>query len=311
MNRDNSAPPDTVLVTGASGLLGNAVVARLRARGSRVVATDLTPRSSDVIACDVTDGAALDAIVVREGVTGIVHCGAISGPMLSRDAPRTIIDINIGGTTNVLETARLRHLRRVVFCSSITVYGNTAEAAVPETTATTPTSVYAATKVAGEALISAYTAQYGVDGIALRLGTVYGPGRRTACFVRTMLENARDGSPTVLPFGRDFPRQYIFVDDAAEAIVRAWDVESPEHRVFNVTAGSHLTMAGVAEVAAGVVPGITVRLEDGPDPDDPDRQGPLSLDRVEAELGFHAHWTLAEGIRTYAGTLFEEAGNHD
>ncbi|QOT19826.1 NAD(P)-dependent oxidoreductase [Paenarthrobacter sp. YJN-5] len=306
MNANTDPRTDAVLVTGASGLLGSVVAARLRERGTKVIATDVTPKTNDVIACDASDATAVETIVAQENVTDIIHCGAISGPMVSRDAPRTIVDINIGGITNILEAARVHRLRRVVFCSSLTVYGNTAEGPVPETTQTSPTSVYAASKVAGEALISSYAAQHGVDGIALRIGTVYGPGRRTACFVRTMIQNAAAGQPTVLPFGRDFPRQYLYVDDAAEAIICALDAKSPQHRVFNVTGNSYLTMAEVAEVAATVIPGIDVHLEDGPDPDDSDRQGPLSPERAKDELGYEARWSLADGLKAYATKLAED-----
>ncbi|GAA1864891.1 NAD(P)-dependent oxidoreductase [Pseudonocardia ailaonensis] len=297
------ASPDTVLVTGAAGLLGRAVVHRLRGRGTQVVATDVAPGLEDVIGCDVTDAAVVETLIAREGVTGVIHCGAISGPMVARGAPRTIVDVNVDGTANLLEAARLHGLRRVVICSSLTVYGPTDAAAVTETMATNPTSVYAASKVAGEALMLAYAAQHGVDGVALRIGTVYGPGRRTACFVRTVLEDARDGRRTELPFGRDFPRQYLYVDDAADALVLAWDAETVPSRVYNIGGGSYLTMRGVADAAADVVPGVDVQLGEGPDPDDPDRQGPLSTERAASELGYRPKWTLAEGLEAYAAWL--------
>lgn len=310
MPPERSSRSDTILVTGAAGLLGSAVVDRLRQRGTRVVATDVAPSSRDVLALDVTDAPAVDAIVTEKNVTGIVHCGAISGPMVARDNPRTIVDINIGGTTNLLEAARTHRMRRLVLCSSLTVYGTTGNSPVPETTPTAPTSVYAASKVAGEALLNAYAEQHSVDTIALRIGTVYGPGRRTACFIRTLLNNARNGVPTILPFGRDFPRQYLYVDDAADALVRAWDATAPAHRVFNVTGGSYLTMTQVADTAATVVPGIDVKLGEGPDPDDPDWQGPLTPDHAASELGYHARWSLAEGIKAYADWMLQEANDH-
>lgn len=295
---------DTVLVTGASGLLGSGVVTTLRERGTRVLATDAHPRGDGVTALDVTQPAAVHGLVATERVTGIVHCGGVSGPMVARDDPRSIIDVNVGGTASLLEAARVHGVRRLVFCSSLTVYGDTGEGPVPETTVTQPTSVYAASKVAGEALVSAYAAQHGVDGLALRIGTVYGPGRRTACFIRTLLQNAAAGTDTVLPFGRDFPRQYLYVRDAVDALVHAWDADSPVHRVFNVTGDSYLTLPRIAEAAAGVVPGVVARFEDGPDPDDPDRQGPLTAQRASEELGFTARWSLADGIRAYADALF-------
>lgn len=311
MTVNGSDRQDTVLVTGASGLLGSGVVTRLRRRGTRVVATDVAPRGEEISTLDVTDGAAVHALMARFEVTGVVHCGGISGPMVARDAPRSIVDINVGGTANLLEAARLHGMRRLVFCSSLTVYGNTADGPVPETTPLLPTSVYAASKVAGEALVNAYAAQHGVDGISLRIGTVYGPGRRTACFIRTLLADARAGRETVLGFGRDFPRQYLYVDDAVDALIHAWDAASPMHRAFNVTGDSYLTMPQVAEVAAATVPGVVARFGDGPDPDDPDRQGQLTAQRAADELGFRAHWGLADGIKSYADAFSATEGTHD
>jgi UDP-glucuronate 4-epimerase len=300
-------PADTVLITGASGMLGSGIATRLRAEGVPVVATDRTPAGSDVVACDVTDAATIERLVEDHGVTSIVHCGAFSGPMVARDQPRSIVEVNIGGTANLLEIARRRRMRRMVFCSSLTVYGSTADGPVPETTATAPTSVYGASKVAGEALVRAYAAQHGLDGVALRIGTVYGPGRRTACFVRSILENAERREPTTVPFGRDFPRQYLYVEDAIDALYRAWSVPSVGHRVLNVTGPDHLSAGEVAGTAARVVPGVEVRFGSGPDPDDPDRQGPLCPELAAAELGYRASWTLADGIKAYAAAL----GHHE
>lgn len=303
MSTDSPRQRGTVLVTGACGLLGSGVVTRLRQRGTRALPTDAFPRDDETTVLDVTDAEAVHALVAREQVTGIVHCGGISGPMVARDNPQSIIDINIGGTANLLEAARVHGVRRLVFCSSLTVYGNTANGPVPETTPTLPTSVYAASKVAGEALVNAYAAQHRVDGISLRIGTVYGPGRRTACFIRTLLQNAGTGVETVLSFGRDFPRQYLYVEDAIDALIHALDAASPVHRVFNVTGDSYLTLPQIAELAGAIVPGIAARFEDGPDPDDPDRQGQLTADRAQQELGYTARWSLADGIKAYADSL--------
>lgn len=302
--------PGAALVTGASGLLGGGVAARLRGEGVRVVATDIRS-GDDVVACDVTDHAALDTLASREDVTTIIHCGGVSGPMVANDRPRSIVDVNVSGSANLLETARTHRMRRLVFCSSLTVYGTTGDAPVTEDTPTAPTSVYAASKVAGEALVRAYAAEHGVDGIALRIGTVYGPGRRTACFVRTMLDNARNRVPTTVPYGADFPRQYLYVDDAVEALYRAWLAPAPSHRVLNVTGGSYLDAAGVVDVASAVVPDVDVRFGTGVDPIDPDWQGPLSGDRAAAEIGYQPTWTLSDGIKAYAKHLQRAGMTHD
>ncbi|GAA1835332.1 hypothetical protein GCM10009836_12150 [Pseudonocardia ailaonensis] len=287
-----------VLVTGASGLIGSGVAARLRADGVPVVAIDIVP-GEGVVACDVTDVAAVGGIVERESVGSVIHCGAFSGPMVAVDRPRAVVDVNIGGTATLLEAARTHGLGRVVYCSSLSVYGPTDPVPVTEETRTHPTSVYAASKAAGESLVLAYAAQHGVDGVALRIAAVYGPGRRTSCFIRDLLDSARAGVPTVVPYAGDVPAQYVYVDDAVEAVVLAWAAPAVTRRVMNVTGPRATTAAEVAEAAAAVVPGTEVRFDPDPGAEEPERQGPLVGDLAAAEIGYRPRWSLAEGIAAY------------
>ena len=178
---------DTVLVTGASGLIGHAVRARLAAAGRPVLGVDMAakPGQAPVAIADLGDVHRLHALAAAHAVGAVVHCGAVLGPMVSVDNPYAIVQTNVVGTANILELARVRKLRRVVFCSSISAYGPTAapatEAGVPEDVPLAPSSVYGASKVAGEQLLASYRRQHGLDAVAIRLSWVYGPGRTTAC----------------------------------------------------------------------------------------------------------------------------------
>jgi nucleoside-diphosphate-sugar epimerase len=294
----------TILVTGAAGLLGNAVRNLLETSGQRVLPIDRIPRTEEgrpIIACDLTDVHRLHALALENRITGIVHCGAHSGPMVARDNPHSMVQVNIVGTANVLEIARI-HGARFVFCSSTSAYGNTPEGLVPEDVPLFPTSVYGASKVAGEQLVSAYGRQYGVDGVSLRLSWVYGPRRTTDCIVRTMIEDALAGRPTRKPFGRGFHRQFIHVEDAARALVTALRTPNLPRQTYNVTGGTYLTLGEIGDIVRRVLPQAVIELGEGPDPVD-DMQHRFDISAVERDLRFRPEISLEQGVRAYAAWL--------
>ena len=110
--------------------------------------------------------------------------------MLLQDAPARLCDINIGGLLGLLEAARIHQLERIVWFSSILAYGDRADLSpVTEDTLLRPNTIYGATKAGGEALIEAFHAEHGVDAVSLRVASCYGPGRTTACLMRTLVED--------------------------------------------------------------------------------------------------------------------------
>lgn len=301
-------PDRPVLVTGAMGLVGHAVQAALEHAGRPVLAIDRvagTVAGCEVLAGDVTAVHRLHALAKDTGgFAGILHCGAFSGPMVARDDPSAMVAVNITGTANVLELARIHAVPRVVFCSSVSAYGNTPEgpSPVPEATPLHPTTVYGASKAAGEALIDGYAAQYGLDGLSLRLGWVYGPRRTTDCTIREMLRHALAGQPFRLAFGADQHRQYVHVDDVARALIRALDAPHPAQRAYNINGASCVTLGEIAAIVRRLVPGAVIDVGPGADPTD-DRQHTFDLGAAARDLGFTPAITLEDGIRRYADWL--------
>jgi nucleoside-diphosphate-sugar epimerase len=273
----------------------------LASRGDTVIATDRI-EGEGIVACDLTEVHRLHELGAR--ATAIAHCGAISGPMVAQDNPHLIVQSNIVGTANILELARVKRMRRVVFCSSVSAYGNTPVGVdpVPEDVVLSPTSVYGASKAAGEHLVNAYARQHSVDGISLRPAWVYGPGRTTACAIRTMIEDAQAGRRTYFPFGRDFNRQYVHVDDVAGAILLALDATRLGRRSYTITGDSYLTLEQVAAVARKVLPSAEIELEAGGDPVD-DVQARFDISAAAADLGYQPQVDLESGIRSYAAWL--------
>jgi len=301
---------DIVLVTGGSGLLGHAVHKRLETVGQQTLAIDLFPSKVEglpVLGCDLTDVHRLHSLAGQHSIRSVVHCGAVSGPMLGLENPYSIVQANILGTANILELARIHKVQRVVFCSSASAYGPTPPGPVTEETPLQPSTVYGASKVAGEQLVSSYATQYGVEGVSLRLSWVYGPRRKTQCLIRQMLVDALEGCPTRLPWGADFYRQYLFVEDAVESLLLALKAPAIKRQSYLVSGGTYLTIQEVAEIVRSVVPTADLEVENGPDPID-DVQGKLDISAVERDLGYHPKYSLEEGIRTYLAWLKVELG---
>lgn len=296
---------DYVLVTGGLGLIGNAVRQRLEDRGDKVVAIDRVGATIDdreVIECDVTDAHGLHAISRRYPLRAIVHCGAFSGPMVSPDHPMQMIRVNIGGTANVGELARILGGTRIVFASTATAYGITPKGPVREEVAMEPQSMYGASKAGSEQILNAYKRQFGVDTVSLRLTWVYGPRRTTACLIRQMLTDALSGRATRIPYGRNFPRQYIHLDDATDALVAALDRSNLPRQAYNISGGSSLTLSEVAETVMKVVPGAKVEVATGDDPGDI-RQELFDISAAARDLGYVPNISLEEGVKSYLSWL--------
>lgn len=299
--------PGTILVTGAAGLLGRAVRARLEAEGATVIATDLVEDHAGtraLLQAELTDIHRLHAITSGRPLDGIIHCGAFSGPMVGVDNPYRLVAVNVMGTVNLLELARIRGIRRVVCCSSTSAYGDTPPAPVAEDVALRPGSVYGATKAAIEPLVEGYARQHGVDGVSLRLSWIYGPGRTTDCVIRSMITHTLRGQPMRLGWGADFPRQFLHVDDAARALVLALRAPVLSRRTYNVTGERIVTLGELAGIVGKLLPGADIRVEPGPDPLD-DHQAEFATRAARRDLGFRPEITLEAGIESYAAWLRE------
>lgn len=296
---------ENVLITGSSGFIGYAVAQRLLGMGQSVVGLDRICEPTlpfPTIAADLNDLHSLYGLLKTYGVTQIVHSGAISGPMLARDNPFLISNANLTGTVNLLEAARVMGIRRFVYCSSASAYGDTPPAPVTEGTPFKPTDIYGATKAGGDLLVQAYGFQGHVDSVALRFSWVYGPRRRTDCLIRSLIENASHGISTRLDWGEGFHRQFIYIEDAVNAIVEALKASTFPQRAYTITGGSWLSIPEIVAVVQTVVPGVEVTLGSGPDPVDC-IQAEFDIAAAGRDLGYHPSYSLAQGVQAYAHWL--------
>src|SRR5262245_26194683 len=295
----------TILITGVAGFFGSALGQRLTEAGERVVGIDVVAADNAPFPCIVTDVRDTDAIhelCRSSGVDRIVHAGGISGRSVQRDDKTAPISINVMGTAAVFEVARRLSVRRVVLCSSGSVYGLCNLDALTEDAPLVPVNSYGASKVASEAILHAYAAESGVDGIALRIFQAYGPFRRTACTIKTMVEAAVDGATAKIRYRPDARCQFIYIDDVVAALLAALSVGQHTRRIYNVTGGTSLTLAEVAAIAAKILPGLSVEFGDDP----LSREYCLrriEISAAERDLGYIPKVGLAEGIAAYAERL--------
>ena len=298
-----------ILVTGAHGLIGHAVANTLVRQGRSVFGTDRTGGDPScgyaVFPANLADQNELRRLMETHQIADVVHCGAVSGPMLARDDPFSVCQTNIVGTMNVLECVRILGLRRVVFCSSCGAYGNTGAALVTEDAPFAATDIYGATKASGDMLVRAYAAQHRFEGICLRISWVYGPRRTTDCVVRTMLDDALGGRRTTLPYGGGFYRQFVFIDDVVDALIAALDVETVFQRAYNITSGQRISFDEVAAVVRAVFPAAEIELNPGPDPQDY-RQELFDISAAARHLGWRPRHDIKQGIEAYARWLVAE-----
>ncbi|HTO25635.1 MAG TPA: NAD(P)-dependent oxidoreductase [Gaiellaceae bacterium] len=240
------------LVTGAFGCIGAWVVHELVRGGRDVVSFDLAaePRrlrlllgdEADAVphvAGDITDLAALDAVVERHGVTNVIHLAALQIPLVRADPPLGA-RVNVVGTTNVFEVAARRGLAPVVYASSIAALDGAAG------TAGTPSTLYGVFKRANEGTAQVYLAESGIPSVGLRPHTVYGVGRDqglTSAPTTAMLAAAA-GVPYRIPFGgacqmqlaRDVARAFVAASDAGATGAAVHNLPGPVVRIADVVA---------------------------------------------------------------------------
>ncbi len=257
-----------VMVTGAAGFIGSHLCEALLARGLDVIGVDaLTDYydpaiKRDNIASFVTaprfrwvDGSLcdLDLDALLSDVSVVFHLAAQPGVRASWGTTfEPYLDNNVRATQQLCEALRRRGGARLVYSSSSSVYGQTAELPMREDHRTRPLSPYGVTKLAGEALCVLYGENYGLPVVCLRYFTVYGPRQRPDMAFHRFIRAALEGEPIDIYGSGNQTRDFTFVSDAVAANVAVLDY-SGNATVFNIGGGSRVTVNHVLDVLGGVM----------------------------------------------------------
>jgi len=313
-----------VLITGGLGVNG-AVTARLMVQeGLRPVLMDnrmdLTLMGDikdrvDIIVGDICDQAALEKTVDDYKVTHIAHLAALMPEPAEAD-PRLGVKVGVNGTINVLEVARAKSIKRVVFTSSKAAYGEiTGEYAPPtckpvrEDHPKRPADLYGSIKVCCEEVGRYYRETYGIEFIALRFVSIYGPGKEARhgplSFYGQLIEKARTGERWLIPQGGDQLNDALYVGDVGRSIYLAIKAPAPEEWTFNIGTGKAWTPRDFLHAAAKLFPNHKIELGSGPSKLGRSKQSYCVFDisAAEKQLGYEPAYDVERGVRDYVATL--------
>jgi UDP-glucuronate 4-epimerase len=227
-----------ILVTGGAGFIGSAIARRLLDEGHTVTVIDNFNEYYDVtlkrarqdfflegatvVEADITDAKAVEKIFSEEAFDVVCHLAAQAGVRYSIENPGAYVQSNVVGTAILAEAMKQHGVRRMVFASTSSVYGNTTSLPFQESTpADKPISMYAATKRSCELLLYSYASQFHMDITCLRFFTVYGPWGRPDMALFSFTKNIQAGEPIDVYNNGDHRRDFTYIDDIVDGFVRA------------------------------------------------------------------------------------------
>lgn len=311
----------TYMITGGTGLIGSRIVRDLVKDNEQVIVYDMYPAENvleqllteeecarvKVIRGDVTDFPCLVRTVKENDVKIIIHLASLLGEATIANPPLAI-KVNCEGTVNVFEIARLFGLDRVVWASTLAVFGapdKYTEEYVPNDAPHYPGVLYAATKSFNENVAVHYCEQYHTDIIALRYSGVYGFGQPRGIFggiVRELITNPVLGKPGTVPFGDD-EIGWLYVDDAARATIMACKVPRTKTRAFTIDGDLH-SLKEAVDYVKKLIPGADIRLIPG-------RWGiaqKFETSPLKQEIGYKPEWPMERGIKEIINTTRKQYG---
>lgn len=285
-----------VLVTGASGFLGAAVMARLETAGHHGVGLDPAPAPDAArrhVIDDLSDRRRLDDLLRAEQITHVIHCGGVSGPMVLADDPARVMEINVADSINLLLATHANGVKTFIYCSSVSAVGEFYEAApIGPDYPLQPTSAYGCSKAAMDIVLRGLWRRIPLDLCSLRFTGIYGPGRRTRYVVDDIVAAAASGAPASVEPMTDWP--YIYIDDAADAAVAACFSDHRRQLLYFIAYPEQVTLENLAEAAAQTGKPVQLAI----DATRPRAQrGPVDIGPAQRDFDFAPRIDHREGIR--------------
>jgi UDP-glucose 4-epimerase len=300
---------ERVVVTGGAGFVGSNIVRHLLELGACVVVFDdfstgnavNLPAALDRL--EIVRGSVTDFALLRDVVKGaalVIHAAARNIIASTRN-PRDDFETNIGGTLNVLLATQGTTVRRVVYSSSASVYGNPRYLPINEDDGIDTLTPYAVSKLAGENYCRAFYESQGISTSVVRYSNVYGPAQRPdnpyCGVIAKFFESARKGEALRIHGDGDQTRDFTYVDDAVNATLLAATSQKADGQIYNVATGRETTINQLA-LAVMKVAGVDREIEyiDRRDIDNI-RRRVLNIEKIRRELRWVPGVTLENGLR--------------
>ena len=296
----------TVVVTGVAGFIGSRVAARMAAEGFTVIGVDdlssgkqsNVPSSIDFIQGNLADTQTISKL--PKAAELVLHLAGQSSGEMSFDDPVADLEKNTISTLNLIRYGIGANISRLVYASSMSVYGNVPDAPIGENEHVAPLSCYGVGKLAAEKYLNVFGKQ--LSSVSLRMFNVYGPGQDMTNLRQGMvsiyLAQALTNKHIVVKGSLERFRDFIYIDDVVEAWFRAATLAGVVGNTINIGTGVRTTVAQVLEAVKANVVGTTVEVTD-PTPGD---QNGIFADttRMRALLGMSDFVQLADGIKRFS-----------
>jgi UDP-glucuronate 4-epimerase len=312
-----------VLVTGGAGFIGSHLVERLLVEGHGIVCLDnfddfydpaLKSRNLSrairnpqfkLVEGDLREEKLLGQIFEKEKIGGVVHLAARAGVRPSLQKPALYADVNIRGTIYLLEACRQHGVRRFIFASSSSVYGNSSRVPFSEEDPVNhPISPYAATKKAGELLCHTYHHLYGMDIACLRYFTVYGPRQRPEMAIHHFTRAIFEGRKISLFGDGSSRRDYTYIEDIIEGTLGAFSRENG-FQIYNLGESQTISLSElIREIEAQT--GKRAILEYLPEQPGDVKQTYADIRKAKEMLGYNPRTKVREGLARFVQWFLEE-----
>ena len=310
------------LVTGAAGFIGSHLCERLLAENWSVVGVDnfddfydpqikrrnindsLKNKNFQLIEADIRDRAAMDK-ATSDGVDIIVHLAAKAGVRPSIEQPLLYADVNVNGTTVLLEAAKENKVSKFIFGSSSSVYGNNEKVPFSEDdNVDFPISPYAATKKACELICHTYHHLYGIDITCLRYFTVYGPRQRPDLAIHKFAKLIEQGKPIPVYGDGTMSRDFTYIDDIINGTIAAMQ-KCSGYSIYNLGESQPITVNDLIIEIEKALGKKAVKEHLPPQPGDVERTY-ANITKAAKDLGYNPSTTIQDGLAKFTNWLREQ-----
>jgi UDP-glucuronate 4-epimerase len=303
-----------ILVTGGAGFVGSALSSRLLLDGHEVVVIDnfsdyydvslkearvqALLNGAEVIKGDITNRSFLQELFRGHDFDAVAHLAAQAGVRYSVENPGVYVETNVVGTQVLLETMKEFGVKKMVYASTSSAYGNDTHPPFTETApANRPVSIYAATKRSGELIAHVYHSMHGFDVTCLRFFTVYGPWGRPDMALFKFAKHIQDGEPIEVYNNGDMRRDFTYIDDIVEGFVRA--LEKPMgYEVINLGNGSPVALLSFIELLEKEL-GMTAQKNMLPMQEGDVFETYADTTKAKELLGFEATTSVEVGVKQF------------
>ena len=299
---------DKVVVTGGAGFIGSHLAKELVRLGYKVFIIDdlstgkleniedlLKENSVDFVQGSITDLPLLQNLF--KDAKYVFHQAALARVPRSIEDPLTTNEVNIKGTLNVLLAARDNGVRKVIYASSSSVYGDTPTLPQKEDMPPNPLSPYALTKLAGEYYCNIFRQIYGLSTVSLRYFNVYGPRQdphsQYATVIPAFIGRISQNLPPVIYGDGEQSRDFTYIEDVVRANILA--AENDAEGVYNIGNGKNTTINRLADIILKLMKKDLKPIHDKPRPGDP-RHTLADISKAK-NFGYLPKWTLEDGLK--------------